>query len=221
MMLEEDVIVCPECGKEQTIKICPVANVTENPELREQVLSGELFRFTCVECGHTGFAGYPFVYQDDVTAGGFFLYLEPGCTDRAVGIEGEKEDDTYLSKIFRLVPDLNVLKEKVFLFECGLDDRVMELFKVLTQTKLHGDDPERVPDTLLFTKLDEVDGEKMIFLAAFREGKYLGILELPFSLYESCVETGDPIWNVPLRDCPAVDGDWIVERLKVEESLEE
>lgn len=222
MITDEDAIICPECGNEQNITICPSVNVTTDPEMREKVISGELFLFTCEKCGYTGFAGYPFVYEDKETNGGFLIYLEPDCPDREVGIEGDMADQViYREKPMRLVADLNALKEKIFIFEAGLDDRVMELFKTLTLTKLHGDDPGQIPDTLLFTKTDEDEEGKKIFLAAFKDNRYLGVVELPYSLYQTCVVTGEPIWDAPTTDCTAVDQEWIAERLKAGEAEED
>ncbi|MDU9376401.1 hypothetical protein McpSp1_10150 [Methanocorpusculaceae archaeon Sp1] len=222
MITEEDSIICPDCGHEQQITICPSVNVTTDPELREKVLSGEIFLFTCDECGCTGFAGHPFVYEDKETAGGFLIYLEPDCPDRIVGVDGDIADQViYREKPMRLVADLNALKEKIFIFEADLDDRVMELFKMLTLTKLSSDNPDQVPDHLLFTKIQESEEGRQIVLAAFKENKYLGVLELPYSLYQTCVVTGGPIWDVPTVDCMAVDQEWIAERLKCCEEEEE
>ncbi|HJK23470.1 MAG TPA: CpXC domain-containing protein, partial [Methanocorpusculum sp.] len=145
----------------------------------------------------------------------FLIYLEPDCPDREVGIDGDMADQVvYRERPMRLVADLNALKEKIFIFEAGLDDRVMELFKMLTLTKLHGDNPDQVPDVLLFTKVDEDEDGKKIFLAAFRDNKYLGIVELPYSLYQTCVVTGEPIWDTPVTECAAIDQEWIADRLK-------
>lgn len=51
MITDEDVIIYPVCENEQTITICPLVNVTTDPEMREKVLTGELFEFTCDKCG--------------------------------------------------------------------------------------------------------------------------------------------------------------------------
>lgn len=221
MITDEDIVVCPECEHEQTITICPSVNVTTDPEMREKVLTGDLFLFTCDNCGFSGFAGYPFIYEDKETNGGFLIYLEPDCEDREVGIEGDIADQViYREKPMRLVSDVNSLKEKVFIFEAGLDDRVVELFKVLTLMKMQDDDPANIPDELRFTKVDVVDDEKMIIFAAFREDKFLGSLEMPYSLYQSCVITGGPIWDVPITECTAIDRQWILDRLKMESEAE-
>ncbi len=222
MITDEDVVVCPVCEHEQTITICPSVNVTTDPEMREKVLSGELSEFTCDKCGFAGYAGYPFVYEDKETNGGFLIYLEPDCEDREVGIEGDIADQViYHERPMRLVPDMNSLKDKIFIFEAGLDDRVIELFKALMFKKMQDDDPEKIPDELKFTKRAEIDGEDMLLFAAFRNEELLGTLEMPYSLYQTCVLSGEPIWYVPVTECAAIDQQWIMERLGDEKETEE
>ncbi|MDO5845907.1 MAG: CpXC domain-containing protein [Methanocorpusculum sp.] len=214
----EDSIVCPECGHEQELSVMPSVNVTLDPEMREKVLSGDLFLFTCEKCGFSGFAGFPFIYEDKETNGGFLIYLEPECEDRAVGIEGDVADQVLLQNMtMRLVTNLNELKEKIFIFEAGLDDRVVELFKMLALSKMTADNADEMPDELRFTKVETVEGEELIVFAAFKEEEYIGALELPFSLYQSCLVTGSPIWDSPVSDCAAIDQQWIFERMRAEQ----
>ena len=213
----EDSVICPECGHEQELHIIPTVNVTLDPEMREKVLSGEIFLFTCEKCGFSGFAGYPFIYEDKETAGGFLIYLEPDCEEREVGVDGDVADQVLLQNMtMRLVTTVNELKEKIFIFESGLDDRVLELFKTLALSKMHADKAEEIPDELRFTGIDGTEEEKKVFFAAFNDGRYLGVLELPYSLYQSCVITGAPIWDYPVNECGRVDKDWILDRMKAE-----
>ncbi|HJJ48126.1 MAG TPA: CpXC domain-containing protein [Methanocorpusculum sp.] len=217
----EDSVICPICGHEQEITVTPTVNVTSDPEMREKVISDEIFLFTCDKCGFRGFAGFPMVYEDKETNGGFLLYLEPDCEDREVGIEGDIADQViYREKPMRLVTDVNSLKEKIYIFEAGLDDRVMELFKMLALTKLVSDDESKKPDELRFMKIDAEGEDEIVCLAAFREGQCLGTLELPYALYQTCVITGGPIWDVPVTECAAVDQRWILERMKEAEEEE-
>ncbi|HJJ39539.1 MAG TPA: CpXC domain-containing protein [Methanocorpusculum sp.] len=213
----EDSVICPVCGHEQELRIIPSVNATLDPDMREKVLSGEIFLFTCEKCGFKGFAGYPFIYEDKEINGGFLIYLEPDCEDREVGIDGDVADQVLLQNItMRLVTTINELKEKIFVFEAGLDDRVLELFKMLALSKMKSDDAESIPDELRFTGIEEEEGDKKIFFAAFNDTKYLGVLELPYSLYQSCVITGEPIWDYPVNECGAVDQQWILDRMEEE-----
>ena len=62
--------------------------------------------------------------------------------------------------------------------------------------------------------MDTIDGEEKIFFAAFADEQYLGVLELPYALYQSCLITGEPIWDYPVNECGAVDQQWIMDRLQ-------
>ena len=211
----EDAIICPNCNHEQELHVTPTVNVTVDPDMKEKVLSGEIFLFTCENCGFTGFAGYPFIYEDKETNGGFLIYMEPDCEDREVGVDGDVADQVLLQNMtMRLVTTINELKEKIFIFEAGLDDRVVELFKMLSLSKMKADEASQIPDELRFSKVDTVDGEEKIFFAAFSDEQYLGVLELPYALYQSCLITGEPIWDYPINECGAVDQQWILDRLQ-------
>ncbi|HJJ46745.1 MAG TPA: CpXC domain-containing protein [Methanocorpusculum sp.] len=214
----EDSIICPECGHEQELHIIPSVNVTLDPDMREMVLSGDIFLFTCEKCGFSGFAGYPFIYEDKERNGGFLIYMEPECEEREVGIDGDVADQVLLQNMtMRLVTTINELKEKIFIFEAGLDDRVVELFKTLALSKMWADNTEKIPDELRFTRLETVDMEQKVFFTGFRKEEYLGILELPYSLYQNCFLTGEPIWDYPINKCEAIDQQWIADRLKAEQ----
>lgn len=93
---------------------------------------------------------------------------------------------------------------------------MLELFKMLALSKMKSDDADSIPDELRFTGIDEEEEEKKVFFAAFREARYLGVLELPYSLYQSCVITGEPIWDYPVTECGAVDQQWVLERMEEE-----
>ena len=68
-----DAIICPNCNHEQELHVTPTVNVTVDPDMKEKVLSGELFLFTCENCGFSGYAGFPFIYEDKETNGGFLI----------------------------------------------------------------------------------------------------------------------------------------------------
>ena len=169
----EDTIICPNCNHEQELHVTPTVNVTVDPDMKEKVLSGELFLFTCENCGFSGYAGFPFIYEDKETNGGFLIYMEPGCEDREVGVDGDVADQVLLQNMtMRLVTTINELKEKIFIFEAGLDDRVVELFKMLSLSKMKADEASQIPDELRFSKMDTIDGEEKIFFAAFADEHY-------------------------------------------------
>ena len=122
------VIACPKCGHESEIKIFKTVNATTDPQFREQLLSGELLRFCCSECGREAELRYPLLYNDMKNR--FMVYYIPDVdrdklTDEAL----EKEYGSLEPITRRLVGSFNELKEKIHIFESGLDDRVVEVVK--------------------------------------------------------------------------------------------
>ena len=57
-------ITCPDCQKEGNFTIWHSINVDVDPETREKVKSGELFEYTCKNCGKKNLVEYRFLYHD-------------------------------------------------------------------------------------------------------------------------------------------------------------
>lgn len=211
----DEVIFCPRCRHEQELHVVPTVNVTVDPDMRKNVLSGDIFKFTCSECGFVGLIAYPFLYEDKETKGGFLIYLEPDCSERSVNVYGDIADQVLLQNMtMRLVTSIRELKEKIFIFEAGLDDRVIELFKMLVFSKMRSDGKHEIPDELWFSDVSMKDHEKTLTFVAFKGDVYKGVLELPYILYQSCIITGSPIWDYPVTECGKVDKQWILDRMK-------
>lgn len=127
-------IVCPSCGELRKAEIYTSVNATVNKKLRDSVLDGSLFRWTCSECGKTVRLTYPVLYNDMKNR--FMVYLIPRV-ERFQLCDNELEEKysnlRNISK--RVVSDFNAFKEKIFIFESGLDDMAVELTKVaISQT---------------------------------------------------------------------------------------
>ena len=122
-------VVCPMCGELGKAEIYTSVNPTINPKLRSKVLDGELFSWTCPSCGYNARLTYPILYNDMKNR--FMVYFIPKI-DRFQLCDKELEEKysnvRNLSK--RIVPDFNSFKEKIFIFESGLDDMAVELTKV-------------------------------------------------------------------------------------------
>lgn len=127
-------VVCPMCGEMGKAEIHTGVNVTVNKALREKVLDGELFAWRCPSCGYSARLTYPILYNDMKNR--FMVYLIPKI-DRFQLCDKELEEKyANLRNINkRVVPDFNSFKEKIFIFESGLDDMAVELTKVaISQT---------------------------------------------------------------------------------------
>lgn len=121
-------IACPKCGSESEVRVFATVNVTTDRNFREQLLSGELLHFTCPSCGHVASLRYPLLYNDINNK--FMVYFIPNVDrDKVTNEQLEKEYGELAGIQRRLVSDYNDLKEKIHIFESGLDDRVIEVVK--------------------------------------------------------------------------------------------
>jgi predicted RNA-binding Zn-ribbon protein involved in translation (DUF1610 family) len=120
-------ISCPQCGAAVKTELWPGVDAARNPELKARVLNETMFDWGCPECGYAARFLYPFLYHDPER--NFMVYLSPngGCCEEA-GLETEFPQLHGVAK--RLVTTPEALKEKVLIFEAGLDDRAVELVKL-------------------------------------------------------------------------------------------
>ena len=121
-------VSCPKCSKSTSERLYISINATNDPRFREDFLSGKLLSFTCPHCGHQAQITYPLLYNDMKRR--FMVYLIPDI-DRFQLEDRSLEDDYRNLKGIRkrITADFNAAKEKIFIFESGLDDMAVELTK--------------------------------------------------------------------------------------------
>ena len=123
-------VVCPMCGELSKAVVYTSVNATVDKEQRERVLDGGLFAWKCPSCGYSARLTYPILYNDMKNR--FMIYLIPKI-DRYQLCDKELEEKySNLRNINkRVVADFNSFKEKIFIFESGLDDMAVELTKAV------------------------------------------------------------------------------------------
>ncbi|MCH5202409.1 MAG: CpXC domain-containing protein [Oscillospiraceae bacterium] len=122
-------IICPKCNQTTEGKLYTSVNATNNPHLRNEILEENLFRWRCHSCGHEASLTYPMLYNDMKKR--FMIYLIPEI-DRFQLADNELEEEFKNLKGIRkrLAPDFNTFREKLFIFESGLDDMAVEMTKL-------------------------------------------------------------------------------------------
>ncbi|MGI6150372.1 MAG: CpXC domain-containing protein [Christensenellales bacterium] len=209
-------VTCPKCGFLYEHECCPSVNASTDPVLREQVISGNICVTTCPSCSVVTRLVYPCLYQDPKK--GFAVYFLPRTEARSVPATGDMETlmECASAKIRRLVDDYTELMEKITIFELGLDDRIMELFKAYTAISImSAPNAAFKPDTLIFQGKGE-DGS--FVLLGIRE-KEVHQLSVPARLYSALDELiGDRDWGEG-DDFVMVDMIWALDLLKKEGSI--
>jgi len=157
--------ICTHCAKEYSASSPDVINVTDNPELKDQVISGEIFVSSCPYCGTRQLASHPMVYIDSkdmliivMSADGLSAEDTQGYTTRRVGKVGD-------------------LIEKVKIFNAGLDDMVIEMCKFVTAQELG----KQVD--LKFLKMDGADNE---IILTYPSKDQMEMISIGFNVYEDC-----------------------------------
>lgn len=122
-------ISCPHCGAAVKTEMWAGISAQENPELRNKVLSETMFDWKCPECGYAARFLYPCLYHDKNLK--FMVYVAPGGCDIKLQPPDVCEKFPQLSGVKkRLVTSPVQLKEKILIFEAGLDDYAVELVKL-------------------------------------------------------------------------------------------
>lgn len=128
---------CEKCGASQKVNIFPCINFSQNPEYYPLVRDLSVFRVKCEKCGAERVIQFDTLLIDEEHK--YFLYL---LSDKALYNRFKyqityfietvlNKDDKYDLSQFRtrLVYSPNDLIEKMSIFECGLDDEVIEILK--------------------------------------------------------------------------------------------
>ncbi|MGI6212341.1 MAG: CpXC domain-containing protein [Anaerovoracaceae bacterium] len=117
---------CPECGRELTVTSGEFIDVSEDPQMKEKIVSGEYFSVTCPDCGEEMLVERPVMYIDPEHE--FNVYMEPNhSADLVKSLNSIKlQKGTY-----RVVSTGLELAEKIFIQEAGRDDRLIEIYKYL------------------------------------------------------------------------------------------
>lgn len=157
---------CSRCGAQHTAEVPQSVNAAVSPELKERVRNGSLFTWNCPHCGTSNLLKLPFLYHDPTEK--LMLVL----TDAPVNADALP--DGYTGRFVRSVGDLI---EKLKIFDCGLDDLVIEMCKFVTAQELGKD------VSLKFLKSDGADGE-MTF--TYPEKGQMELLAVGFNVYEDC-----------------------------------
>lgn len=109
-------IDCMHCLESGSKEIYPVINGNKDFEAKQLILDEMLFVYRCPYCGNYQEIRYDCMYVDDE-----LKYI--------VVLDREKVINEFSDYQVRIVRDLKELKEKIVIWENGLDDRIIEIMK--------------------------------------------------------------------------------------------
>lgn len=131
-------IMCPHCKKEVGINVWTKVELPYDAAQREQVLNNTFFKVRCRECETVFTIAYKSQYNDMERK--YLLWVAPGMDEKT-----QKEIEAYNQELrtdnrlrlaqggyrYRIVRNDNELREKVIIFDEGLDDRYIETLKIV------------------------------------------------------------------------------------------
>lgn len=153
-------VTCPKCNKIKKVKIWDSINIDLDPEEKENIISGKLFNFVCDECGFTTRVQYPCLYHD--MDKNLMIYCIPDFSgdtkilDEMLNkLKSDSLENSMKNYQFRVVKDTNKLAEKIKIFDEELDDRVIEIIKIINRSFFLKKYPEKEIEEILFNKNSE------------------------------------------------------------------
>lgn len=206
-------ITCPKCGCESDFMIWSSINTVLDPEMFEKVRTGEAFAFTCPECGHTAGVEYGCLYHQMNDEMMIYYVPDPDGVEKAYDMfRGDSKVSELMGKmqdnyLYRIVQSKNELREKLFIFDAGLDDRAIEIIKVFYAQKLREDNPEISVDEIRF-EAGENDEIGLVFIA---EGRPVASCQIGREFYDIImVEYVSKMPDIR-KDEIIIDWDWAVD----------
>lgn len=185
-MTTETTGICSRCREENKVTIYNSINIGEQPELKDAVLDGSAFVWTCPHCGTLNLLQYQTLYHDPSEK--LMVWLTRGSEELEEQVrEAYSRLDGLEEYTMRFVDDAGSLIEKIKIFDAGLDDRTMEMTKYVTRLELCENQKENAQDILAapfkFLRMSGPDNE--ITLAYPLDGK-MQMAAIGFNVYEDC-----------------------------------
>lgn len=197
------IVTCPHCKAESEHKALEHINIDRSPALRSSVQDLSCFRVKCPNCGETALAVHPCLYHDMSNQFMVWLWPEEQAAPKA-------DFDPLAGYTLRLVDSMNAFREKITVLEQGLDDRAVELMKLMLFAQLtHDLDVVE----LLFHELDARTGD-FRFVAVLSDGveQYIA---MPGAVYQRLRTDVEERLFTSAKDFVRVDLTWAREALEL------
>lgn len=132
-MERKEAITCPKCGKESEFTIWSSLNGDIDPEAKHTLMNGTLFAFECSHCGYKTNVCYPILYHDMAHSVMIYFVDEASVEQTKAMFSEIDEKPEMISAGYRrrIVTNQNSLREKAIIFDNELDDRVIEVIKLV------------------------------------------------------------------------------------------
>lgn len=160
-------IKCPKCGQMSDITVWNSITVSDGKDLKEDLLAGKVNIFRCPLCEQVALMPTPLLYHDEEKR--LMMSFSP-CSDTILAeqlydnIKNSSKESGELEKLegynLRFITDFNELIEKILIFDAGMNDKAIEVIKLMI---LSEDIEKSEQRTCRFGKMDNDNLEFMVY----------------------------------------------------------
>lgn len=212
MSLEKEVVVdCTKCHFEGKMLMYESINVSLDPKCKQKILDNSLFEWKCPQCGEEYTILYGFLYHDMEKK--IMISFDPRETPEELtqkvempSLPQEFHMDGYQ---YRIVHGLNNLKEKLFILDAGLDDRVIEAFKMAMLP--HIQEKKKDVENIAFYGMNE---EKLLFVQFLKDGSVSeDAAVFPKELYDNMETNIRPLGMLEdINEFITINRQWVIDK---------
>lgn len=217
-------IACLKCKKKSDFEFYGSINTMLDPGLKQRVKNFDIFKFICPHCGSEQFVNYSFLYHQMEDKLMIFycqdeeevekvrtLYADDFAT--ALNEKGEQQGIDTTGYRRRIVIGADNLVEKIRIFDAGLDDRLIEIYKVLLYGQMQSQLAEMpggdvVDDVFVDEQLD--GSLDFVFVA---DGKAVGAVPFAQEVYDVVAEQYKEAVERLAPTEPVINQDWAFDTL--------
>lgn len=194
-------VSCPACLEEGEFRICSFIDICQDPDLKESIFSRDIFKFSCPECGEEILVAYNCTYLD--TDKSFMVaLLDNDSTNAAVEASG---------CTLRIVRSINEFVEKIALMEDGIDDRIIELYKIMLEDQFEEERPGSEILGIFYAGQNLQDKSLMFYIITQNAENVRAVLS--FDTYEAIVKQFDQNPEMAKHDSE-INREWAVRTLQ-------
>ncbi len=198
-------VCCPSCGKNGVLNQCKLIDINKNPELRSKIFSRDIFNYTCKNCGEKILVAYNCMFFDEENKN--IIYLNTDESDYEENLNKYKLSGYSL----RIVRTINGFIEKIAMLEDGVDDRVIELYKLLFEEQFEEQKPELELISIFYAGRN-LNDDKLHFYFITDNGENCETtlsLDTYRNLYEHFIST-----KFASDDFAEIDAEWALDALQ-------
>lgn len=188
-------VKCPKCEQMSEVTVWSSITVKDSPDLKKDLLHGRINIFRCPNCEQAGLMPHPMLYneEDKKLMISFSPTNDPVLREQLYEkVQSSSKESGELDKLegwnLRFVTDYNELLEKVLIFDNDLNDKAVEVIKLMILSQEIDKSEQR---SCRFGKLE--DGVMEFMIQDFIENQVYTSqvpLETYKTVWQSLIESG-------------------------------